>query len=646
MLNYAVEYVIFLTWFSCIVSLYLCPTGSDPSPVANPTTSPVATPVPTGELMSGTASTTRYWDCSGGACGCAYIPIDYNEGDEIPVSHCYSNALFRAPDDNEYGAKFYGTAAISAALGGDWWMFPKCGRCFKVTGQGWDGESTTLVLRAANFCPPGNAPCENGNAHFDIAAPGFDYDGASLSNTCSRLESAEADGFGSCGRWMIDSPDPAQNCDCDLFNNDVLKAGCNNFRSLKWNNPEVVYEELESCPDEMVTECSYPYPPKQTMPETCASPGPTAARTPSPTPSPTPTPTTAPTPSPAPEPTTLAPTRVPTPVPTDATPSPTASPTTAPTPSPALEPTTLAPTRVPTPVPKDATPSPTTPVPTPVPTPSPTSSPTPAPTGSPTHEPTLAPAPIPTPVPTLTPVAPVPGQPANLQCTYEFVRNYNIAEFEARVVLTNTGSSTVKGWSATVMYNDGSNLIGGWYGVFTGQGSSEFSATNLDWNKDIDAGATVSFHFKANKGVEGIASPVEPAVSCSDLTPPPPPPNMIQCTYELIENQDPNSFQAKVTMKNTGTWTVEGWNVIVTFIDGSTHRNGWNGIFKSLNADYSKFSVTNLSWNEDIHPGSEISFNFIGNKNGSSVPVEPGLTGVTCQTDIFSERLRFLRRRK
>jgi len=97
------------------------------SPTANPTRSPVT---PSGGM---TATTTRYWDCAGGSCGCAYLP-DHLDGDHQLPAHCYSNALFRAPPDNIHGAKFYGTAAVSKALGGDDWLGTGCGKCWKVTG--------------------------------------------------------------------------------------------------------------------------------------------------------------------------------------------------------------------------------------------------------------------------------------------------------------------------------------------------------------------------------------------------------------------------------------------------------------------------------------------------------------------------------
>ena len=222
-------------------------------------------------VPNGTATTTRYWDCSGGTCGCAYQPFD-----DKP-SHCYSNALFDAPSGNPYGAKFYGTAAVSEALGGGYWAFngnntvEGCGKCWKVTGTsnvGSEEITTTLVLRGANFCPPNNPACANGKAHFNIAAPGFDYTPSSLSNTCNDREPDEKQGFSSCGSWQINGG----GCDCSKFNNTVLRAGCENFLSLQWNNPSVQYEELEECPEQMKTPCSFPYPAvNRTPPEFCAS---------------------------------------------------------------------------------------------------------------------------------------------------------------------------------------------------------------------------------------------------------------------------------------------------------------------------------------------------------------------------------------
>eukprot|EP00640_Fibrocapsa_japonica_P001536 CAMPEP_0113940174 /NCGR_PEP_ID=MMETSP1339-20121228/6345_1 /TAXON_ID=94617 /ORGANISM="Fibrocapsa japonica" /LENGTH=383 /DNA_ID=CAMNT_0000943893 /DNA_START=61 /DNA_END=1213 /DNA_ORIENTATION=- /assembly_acc=CAM_ASM_000762 len=280
-----------------------------------------------GDVVSGQdmATTTRYWDCSGGACGCAYLPYD----DPMLPAHCHSNAMFEAPEGNPYGAKFYGTAAVSQVLfddsNGDSWLGNGCGKCWKVTGTsntpGFSGVRTTLVLKGANYCPPENAACSGNKAHFDIAAPGFDVTAYSFAHTCPEREPEEAEGFAACGSWMINDSNPEANCDCSKFKSEVLRAGCENFLSLQWNNAIAEYEEV-SCPMELDRlNCweenggGYPV----GIPEFCAvnldGPSPTTPTVPTPTSPPVSTPSSPPafTPTSPPVPT---PTSPPVPTPT------------------------------------------------------------------------------------------------------------------------------------------------------------------------------------------------------------------------------------------------------------------------------------------------------------------------------------------
>ena len=59
--------------------------------------------------QGGVATTTRYWDCAGGACGCAYIPLEGNTNKPahcyrfvitIIVPQCISFAIFSYPHSN------------------------------------------------------------------------------------------------------------------------------------------------------------------------------------------------------------------------------------------------------------------------------------------------------------------------------------------------------------------------------------------------------------------------------------------------------------------------------------------------------------------------------------------------------------------
>jgi hypothetical protein len=252
--------------------------------------------------------------------------------------------MFAAPSNNPYGAIYYGTAAGSRALFGESdWLGSGCGSCYKLTGTSnvnQVGVESTIVVKIANLCPEGNSVCSGGKVHFDIAAPGFDFAASSLSNTCNSREVDEAFGFNACGNTW-----PAQDCNCGVFNDPVLEAGCNNFKSLNWNNVPVRYEAV-ACPSELDRlncweENGGTWPPNNAIPEFCAAnlgPGdatPTAPTGPAPT-SPVAAPTNAPISSPvalpSPTPAPVSPTNAPV-RPTPAPVSPTNAPV-RPTPAP------------------------------------------------------------------------------------------------------------------------------------------------------------------------------------------------------------------------------------------------------------------------------------------------------------------------
>ena len=161
-------------------------------------------------------------------------------------------------------------------------MADSCGSCFKITGTSnieGHSDTNTIVVKATNYCPAANPSCSGDKKHFDIAAPGFDYPAESLSVSCDDYYGDSEPALLSpqtCAYWMIDSQDPedTETCDCDALNDDVLRAGCKNFKSLYWSNPTVDYEVV-TCPDELTelpcwedNGSSWP----STAPDLCAAP--------------------------------------------------------------------------------------------------------------------------------------------------------------------------------------------------------------------------------------------------------------------------------------------------------------------------------------------------------------------------------------
>jgi polygalacturonase len=132
-----------------------------------------------------------------------------------------------------------------------------------------------------------------------------------------------------------------------------------------------------------------------------------------------------------------------------------------------------------------------TPTPTPAQTPTPTVTPTHTPTPTPTavQTPTATPAHTPTPTPTST-------SGASASVTYA-VTNQWPGGFGASVTITNTGSTTINGWTLVFSFSAGQQVTQGWNGTFT-QNGSQVTVTNLSYNGSIAPGASVTIGFNGS----------------------------------------------------------------------------------------------------------------------------------------------------
>ncbi len=67
--------------------------------------------------------------------------------------------------------------------------------------------------------------------------------------------------------------------------------------------------------------------------------------------------------------------------------------------------------------------------------------------------------------------------------------------FTANVTVTNTGSSTVNGWSLGFTLPAGQSITSSWNAGLTGS-SGAVTARNVDWNRSIPPNGTASFGFQ------------------------------------------------------------------------------------------------------------------------------------------------------
>jgi len=100
--------------------------------------------------------------------------------------------------------------------------------------------------------------------------------------------------------------------------------------------------------------------------------------------------------------------------------------------------------------------------------------------------------------------------------------------------------------------------------------------------------------------------------------------------HYAITGQWSGGFQAALTITNTGTTAINGWSLGFSFANGQTIAQIWNG---SNTQSGSTITITNLSYNASIPPGSSLSSEpgFLGTWNGTnSPPAAFTLNGINC----------------
>ncbi len=82
--------------------------------------------------------------------------------------------------------------------------------------------------------------------------------------------------------------------------------------------------------------------------------------------------------------------------------------------------------------------------------------------------------------------------------------------YQGQMTVTNTGTSTLNGWSVTWMPGSGQTIASAWNGTLSVNGDM-VTMRNADYNRSIAAGASTTFGFTAN----GSGTPEATMISCS-----------------------------------------------------------------------------------------------------------------------------------
>ena len=95
--------------------------------------------------------------------------------------------------------------------------------------------------------------------------------------------------------------------------------------------------------------------------------------------------------------------------------------------------------------------------------------------------------------------------PSDVDCSYQVSSQWDNG-FQAKILLTNVGSSDVDGWSVDWSYTDSTVVNQVWNAILTGN----YTASNQPWNATISPGETVEIGMT---GVKGSASAQVPTLS-------------------------------------------------------------------------------------------------------------------------------------
>ncbi|HTF97131.1 MAG TPA: cellulase family glycosylhydrolase [Cellvibrio sp.] len=95
-----------------------------------------------------------------------------------------------------------------------------------------------------------------------------------------------------------------------------------------------------------------------------------------------------------------------------------------------------------------------------------------------------------------------------LSCTYVVSNSWG-SGFTGAIRVTNSGTSSKSGWTATWQYSGSNRITSSWNATVTG--SNPYTGAGLGWNNSIGAGQTVEFGFQGNTNGGSVE---KPTVTC------------------------------------------------------------------------------------------------------------------------------------
>ncbi|KQV14320.1 glycoside hydrolase [Kitasatospora sp. Root187] len=160
-------------------------------------------------------------------------------------------------------------------------------------------------------------------------------------------------------------------------------------------------------------------------------------------------------------------------------------------------------------------------------------------------------------------------------------------------------------------------------GTFPGEGAG----TMYDNNYQPKPAWTGSVNALGGSTTSPSPSP-SPTPTPTPTPTPSPTPGGAACKVTATANAWNTGLTTDITVTNTGSTTVNGWDLVFTLPSGQTVTNSWNA---AITPAAGQVTARNLSYNGTLAPGAATSFGYQATHTGNAqLPAQFSLNGLAC----------------